>query len=345
ESDLAVGPFFPAEERLEFANPTTVFYHEELRILAGRAHSQDSNVFGYILAFDWMVWMFLTVALLVITIVTAIAALFYDSSKRTWTRFLGTLSDSLWQYIENLFMEASADPPRRSVLQLLSGVWWLATIVLMNAFCGHMRACLMIKSEVQKIDSVRQLVATPRTLPFMWKGTSYVGMLAHSTNEDLRKIGRIVEERGTAQPASALYGKAMLRRVLQGRAVIISDGSSLVFRVSSVCGAFPDSEFYLAQEGLVSHPLNSFTRKDTDPKFRGDVNRVIRRLVEAGLVNRWWTAATGDMSRCGGSVAQDWASTLVLSDLLGVFVLWLASLGFATAVFCAELAAGLVVRG
>ncbi|XP_042143019.1 probable glutamate receptor [Ixodes scapularis] len=55
ESDLAMGPFFPAEERLEFANPTTVFYHEELRILAGRKHAQDSNVFGYVLAFDWMV--------------------------------------------------------------------------------------------------------------------------------------------------------------------------------------------------------------------------------------------------------------------------------------------------
>lgn len=52
---MAMGPFFPAEERLEFANPTTVFYHEELRILAGRKHTQDSNVFGYVLAFDWMV--------------------------------------------------------------------------------------------------------------------------------------------------------------------------------------------------------------------------------------------------------------------------------------------------
>lgn len=55
ECDLAMGPFFPAEERLEIANPTTVFFHEELRILAGRASSQHSSVFGYILAFDWMV--------------------------------------------------------------------------------------------------------------------------------------------------------------------------------------------------------------------------------------------------------------------------------------------------
>ncbi|CAN8004775.1 unnamed protein product [Ixodes pacificus] len=337
ESDLAMGPFFPAEERLEFANPTTVFYHEELRILAGRKHAQDSNVFGYVLAFDWMVWMFLSAALLITTLVTGIAQGFYDTKRWTWTRFLGKLSDALWQYLENLFMEGSAAPPRHSVLRLLSSVWWLATIVLMNAFCGHMRACLMIKSEVEKIDSVRQLVRKPLAQPFMWKGTSYVGMVAHSTNEDLRKIGRVVEERGTAQPASILYGQALLKRVVLGRAVVISDGTSLVFRVSNMCGAFHDSEFYLAQEGLVSHPLNSFTRMDMDPGFRADVNRVIRHLVEAGLVDHWWTAATGDMSRCGGSIQQDSAATLALSDLWGIFVLWLVSLSFATTAFCCEL--------
>ncbi|XP_075730581.1 putative glutamate receptor [Rhipicephalus microplus] len=54
ESDLAMGPFFPASERLEIAKPSTVFYMEQLRILAGRESSQQSSVFGYIMAFDWM---------------------------------------------------------------------------------------------------------------------------------------------------------------------------------------------------------------------------------------------------------------------------------------------------
>ncbi|CAN7980488.1 unnamed protein product [Ixodes pacificus] len=332
-----MGPFFPAEERLEIANPTTMFYQEVLRILASRRREQDSNVFGYVLAFDWMVWMFLGAALLITTLLTGIARGFYDTKRWTWTRFLGNLSDALWMYLENLFMEGSAVPPRRSVLRLLSSVWWLATIVLMNAFCGHMRACLMVKSEVKKIDSVRQLAQNPKVQPYMWKGTSYVGMLARPTNEDMRKISRVVEEKGTAQPVSILYGEVLLKRVVQGRAAVISDGTSLVYRVSNVCGAFRDSEFYLAEEGLVSHPLNSFLRKDVDPELHAGVNRVIRRLVEAGLVDHWWNAATGDISRCGGSIQQDSATTLALSDLWGIFVLWLVSLGCAAAAFCCEL--------
>ncbi|KAH9363672.1 hypothetical protein HPB48_000833 [Haemaphysalis longicornis] len=144
----------------------------------------------------------------------------------------------------------------------------------MNAFCGHMRACLMIRSEVEKIESVQQLVKRPHTTPHMWLGTSYVAMVEHSTNPDLQQIGRVVRERGTAVPASALYGEPLLRRVVQGRAAVISDGTSLAFRVSSVCQAFAGAEFYLAREGVVSHPLNSFARKDIDPLIFKDINKV-----------------------------------------------------------------------
>ncbi|KAH9363673.1 hypothetical protein HPB48_000832 [Haemaphysalis longicornis] len=66
----------------------------------------------------------------------------------------------------------------------------------------------------------------------------------------------------------------------------------------------------------------------------------IRRLVEAGLVNLWWTRATGDVSRCGGSSSSagpDQASTLVFADVFGVFVLWLACAGISCLVFFIEL--------
>ncbi|XP_077547821.1 putative glutamate receptor [Haemaphysalis longicornis] len=341
ESDLAMGPFFPATERLEIAQPSTVFYHEELKILAGRTTSQESSVFGYILAFDWMVWMFLAVALVVISVVTALFKSLHAVIAGQRPSFLGHVSDSTWMYLENLFFEASAEAPLGGGPRLLSAIWWLAALVLMNAFCGHMRACLMIRSEVEKIESVQQLVKRPHTTPHMWLGTSYVAMVEHSTNPDLQQIGRVVRERGTAVPASVLYGETLLRRVVQGRAAVISDGTSLAFRVSSVCQAFAGAEFYLAREGVVSHPLNSFARKDIDPLIFKDINKVIRRLVEAGLVNLWWTRATGDVSRCGGSSSSsagpDQASTLAFADVFGVFVLWLACAGISCLVFFIEL--------
>ncbi|KAL1440223.1 hypothetical protein MTO96_009531 [Rhipicephalus appendiculatus] len=278
ESDLAMGPFFPASERLEIAQPSTVFYMEELRILAGRETSQQSS--------------------------------------------------------------PTAEPAQGGAQRLLSTVWWLATLVLMNAFCGHMRACLMIKSEVEKIESAEDLVSRPQTVPYMWLGTSYVATVANSTNPHQRKIGRVIRDRGTAVPVQELYGRALLEKVAQGRAAIISDATSLAFQVSSKCQDFVGAEYYLAREGLVSHPLNSFARKDIDPELFKNINKVIRRLLEAGLVNYWWGIAMGDMGPCGGnspsSSGPEQASTLTFDDVLGVFVLWLACAAASCVAFLAE---------
>ncbi|XP_037565099.2 glutamate receptor 1-like [Dermacentor silvarum] len=235
--------------------------------------------------------------------------------------------------------EATAEPPRRGGQRLLSTVWWLATLVLMNAFCGHMRACLMIKSEVEKIESAEDLIRRPQTVPYMWKGTSYVATVTNSTNPALRKLGRIVGDRGTAVPVQVLYGRPLLEKVAQGRAAIISDATSLAFQVSSKCRDFIGAEYYLAREGLVSHPLNSFARKDIDPELFDNINKVIRRLLEAGLVTYWWGLAMGEMGRCGGSLSSsgpEQPSTLTFDDVLGVFVLWLACVAASCLTFLAE---------
>ncbi|KAH6922867.1 hypothetical protein HPB50_019926 [Hyalomma asiaticum] len=115
-------------------------------------------------------------------------------------------------------------------------------------------------------------------------------------------------------------------------------GTSYVATVA--CRDFVGAEYYLAREGLVSHPLNSFARKDIDPELFTNINKIIRRLIEAGLVNYWWGIAMGDMGPCGGnspsSSGPEQASVLTFDDVLGVFVLWLACIGASCVAFLAE---------
>ncbi|KAH9363677.1 hypothetical protein HPB48_017039 [Haemaphysalis longicornis] len=307
ESDLALGPFFPATERLGIAKPCAMVYVEELRILAGRTASQETSVFGYILAFDWM-------------------------------RRKHHLPPSTYHRLPAF--AASPHVPKLAGPRFLSAVWWIAVVVLMNAFCGHMRACLMIKPEVEKIESAQHLVRRPHVVPHMWLGTSYVSMVSGSSNPDLRQIGRTIRERRTAVPTSVLYGESLLRQVTRGRAAIISDSMSLTFRVTAVCQAFVGAEFYLAREGVVSHPLNSLARKDIDPVMFKDINKGIQRLLEAGLIDLWFSRAKGDVGRCRGSSTSsgepDLASPLALTDVFGVFVLWMACIGISCLFFVAE---------
>ncbi|XP_077546771.1 putative glutamate receptor [Haemaphysalis longicornis] len=339
ESDLALGPFFPATERLGIAKPCAMVYVEELRILAGRTASQETSVFGYILAFDWMVWMFLSVALVTVSVLTALFTSLHAAKAGHRSSFVRNIGAALWMYLENLFLEASPHVPKLAGPRFLSAVWWIAVVVLMNAFCGHMRACLMIKPEVEKIESAHHLVRRPHVVPHMWLGTSYVSMVSGSSNPDLRQIGRTIRERRTAVPTSVLYGESLLRQVTRGRAAIISDSMSLTFRVTAVCQAFVGAEFYLAREGVVSHPLNSLARKDIDPVMFKDINKGIQRLLEAGLIDLWFSRAKGDVGRCRGSSTSgepDLASPLALTDVFGVFVLWMACIGISCLFFVAE---------
>ncbi|KAH9374530.1 hypothetical protein HPB48_015449 [Haemaphysalis longicornis] len=45
-------------------------------------------------------------------------------------------------------------------------------LVLMNAFAGQLRACLMVKNEVKKINSMADIAATPYLKVYLLKDSS-----------------------------------------------------------------------------------------------------------------------------------------------------------------------------
>ncbi|KAH9381635.1 hypothetical protein HPB48_021336 [Haemaphysalis longicornis] len=75
------------------------------------------------------------------------------------------------------FCTASPRTPETSVLRLLSASWWLAIVVLMNAFAGQMRACLLVKNEVEKINDLADIAARPHLKVYVPKNTVVVGFL------------------------------------------------------------------------------------------------------------------------------------------------------------------------
>ncbi|KAH7938668.1 hypothetical protein HPB51_028814 [Rhipicephalus microplus] len=53
EGDFALGLMIPTNARNSSANQTTVNYIDEISILAGRTCTESTNVFFYVLTFDW----------------------------------------------------------------------------------------------------------------------------------------------------------------------------------------------------------------------------------------------------------------------------------------------------
>ncbi|CAN7998903.1 unnamed protein product, partial [Ixodes hexagonus] len=248
---------------------------------------------------------------------------------------------------------ASAESPADNPSRILSAVWWIAVIVLMNAFTGHMRACMMIKSQTDTIDSLAELVAKTQVKPYIWGGTAYVFMLRDTGTPEYQAVWRNVERHRSMLPTEKLYSRSILAEVMAGGAVIVSDRSSLVYKVPhSTCERFANRVFWASQDAVDSVTLCYVMLRVRD--LRTGYDHELLALVEGGFAQRWWEQGVGTWRDCGGARSSheggkdDVAtshSSLRFQDLRAVFVLWLCCASIATTVFVLECLVGAASRG
>ncbi|KAG0413941.1 hypothetical protein HPB47_008894 [Ixodes persulcatus] len=342
ESDLALSCFLPTFERLEVALPTVLIVSEEMRILGGRLSAQSTNIFGYIMTFDWQVWMAFLMALFLLSGLSTVVNIIRPTpAGQTKLSLLSLWNEQFWKYLENMLTEASAESPGDTPSRILSAVWWMAVIVLMNAFTGHMRACMMIKSQTDTIDSLAELVTRTQVKPYVWGGTAYVFMLRDTGTPEYQSIWRSVERHRSILPTEKLYSRDVLNEVMEGKAVIVSDRSSLVYKFKLVVSGSPSPAASVL--GItVARAVGAPRRRPLG----------LEALVEGGFTQRWWDQGVGTWRECGGSSGSqedgDDVTTshtsLQFQDLRAVFVLWLCSACIATAVFVLEGLLGVVSR-
>ncbi|KAH7937712.1 hypothetical protein HPB49_014858 [Dermacentor silvarum] len=140
-------------DRDAMADPTSPIMVMPVKILAGRNRTHDTNVAGYLLTFDPQVWALLLFFLAFLSVVLAFLDLISRKMRSERAAPLVVWNHHFWRLFENMLCEASATLPKKTVLRIIGAVWLLAIVVLMNAFAGQMRACIMVKSELQKINS------------------------------------------------------------------------------------------------------------------------------------------------------------------------------------------------
>ncbi|KAL1479701.1 hypothetical protein MTO96_051643 [Rhipicephalus appendiculatus] len=114
EGDFALGLMIPTNARNSIANPTTEVYIDEISILAGRTRTESTNVFSYVLTFDWQVWVCVVFAMMTLSLFSTGLDRFYEQQWATYKNvtvgrkrfrcgfyvehFLG----HAWEYFENL---------------------------------------------------------------------------------------------------------------------------------------------------------------------------------------------------------------------------------------------------
>ncbi|KAH8032987.1 hypothetical protein HPB51_004835 [Rhipicephalus microplus] len=184
-----------------------------------------------------MVWIALGVSLLVLGLIMSLAP---GSSQA----FASRLVETILSHTRSMHLQANDGLPRPSSSRVVVATWWLAMLVFSSMFTGKMKAGLTVRHKSgHRFDSAAELAAREDVRVYMLRGPAYPLRLA-------RKL-----KPGSLVPYHRLWSDHALDQVAAGKAVIIGDRTTLLYHASEVFHRYPNHEFYMGKERLLSHPL------------------------------------------------------------------------------------------
>nr|XP_037268718.1 uncharacterized protein LOC119160089 [Rhipicephalus microplus] len=151
--------------------------YAQFGILSGTGTS-TSNVFGYILTFDWKVWALLLGAMPLLALLISLSETILHNTP--WREIPQRVHGWSWELFRNLLYESSPRIPTQTSARVALTSWLLGVLVIANSFAGHLKSSMAIKNEPAQLDSVRDVVAQRNLRPIVWKGSHYEEFLSVS---------------------------------------------------------------------------------------------------------------------------------------------------------------------
>ncbi|CAN8015239.1 unnamed protein product, partial [Ixodes persulcatus] len=335
-ADMALGPIAMTYDRAQVSTFSSQVTTDYLTILAGFPNVVEASVFGTLMAFEWKVWLGLLCSLLLCVFTNFAVDIFMDDSKTTATQ---RLIEHWWIYFSALFYESSPRTPPYTSGRIVFAVWLLTVLVLMNAFTGHMKATMMIRPEPERIDSLKALSAHPDMRTLIWKGTAYEALLKNSKDvEEYQAVWKMVVRCNGTYETNSLYSINHLRLVLSGKAVIVSDVTTMRYHVSRTCRLFRDASYYFAKEQFFPHKFAIALRNGIDSRFTEFMNKRINWVVESGLLQAWMNREYGDWAACSAANHDEAYTPLSIFEVQSIFLVYLMFTAISVAAFLLEVA-------
>ncbi|XP_064487471.1 glutamate receptor-like [Ornithodoros turicata] len=344
-ADLALGPIAMTYDRSQVSRFTAQVTTDYLTILTGFPEVVEANIFGTIMAFEWKVWLGLLISILVCVATNLYVDCVMDPAYAKADLAKLRLEQHWWTYFSAMFCESSVETPVWISGRIVFAIWWLAVVVMMNAFTGHMKATMMVRPEPFHIESMRDLADTPNMRTLVWKGTAYEALLKNSLDvEEYQKVWLMVQRSNGTIETNSLYSQENLKEVQLGRTVIVSDVTTMRYHVSRTCRWLRHGNYHFAQEQFFPHKFAMAVRKDIDLKFIKELNSRISWLKEAGLIDAWLNEQYGDWKACSSARHDDVYSALSLFEVQSIFLLYGLFSAISLFVFLLESIAGKCTR-
>ncbi|KAK7076579.1 hypothetical protein SK128_011616, partial [Halocaridina rubra] len=231
-----------------------------------------------------------------------------------------------------LLRQDSMNVSSSNVVRVVLASWSVGGFILVSCYTSNLIAVLTVPFFPPKISTIEGLAKSDFRISMVDYGEFVPEALATSQDEDLKSLGDRMDLVYNYDEDDISYGE-LTQILLDGEHAITETYSYL--RNLLAYDKEARSSTYVLKEQIYQGALAFFLAKHTPWKDRLDQG--LRQLVEAGLVNKWYT----DIMSTTSSALHDKKSDskekpLTLSNLQGPFIILLMGSTIALLVFFME---------
>ena len=326
-ADIGAVNIFVETTRIEIVEFTYPFTAEEGCFAAHSAKSLPRWT-SPILPFSSTVWASFGVSFLLGTVMLYLISL--GSVKVESIRYTSLSFDLL--YILGFFtMRSPSTTPKFHPLRMYLGFFWMFATLITIAYSANLVAFLSITQNTPPIKTLKQL----RESSLRLGGTEFwVTQFLPSIDENVRSFAERLEP---TYEISDLFDK-----VEAGEYTVIENRHNLEFYIAAKYTYGKKASIRIVDQCLVSYGISVVLQKYSP--MAESFNKVILRIVESGLEERWKTEVNEEFrkrsykeGRIRKLAGDQTTKPLAIDHLLGVFMVFLLGAVVAIWIFLAEL--------
>ncbi|XP_068209415.1 probable glutamate receptor [Palaemon carinicauda] len=294
EADFALGPFGTSYERETVIDFTIPVIHSNLAILSIRPKVQY-DIEGILKTFSLEVWLGILFSVVTVSIVLGLVEM---TEKMMFNYMCKTDPfQSIMLSVKAITQEGSPWLPERDASRILVAFWLVASLIFVSSFSGILTAMLTVPKVTIPIDSLKDMVSQSKIPWRMIPGTFLIKYFQESDNKVHQKAYKGIS--GTIPSAWAAR-----EDVMEGKYAIIAEETGIKTIIAWDFSTSGRCHLYQAREYVYSNNLYSIAFQ-TNSSYLERANRVIRGLMESGILYYWHSSYFANATQCLRPPAAD----------------------------------------
>nr|XP_053636400.1 glutamate receptor-like [Cherax quadricarinatus] len=331
EVSIGAGPFMLDRWRAEAVDYTVPMLLDYWRYLAGRGLPKV-DPWGFLFPLAPLVW---ATILGMFVMLAAVVFLMYSCG------FLKGDDHNYWLhvtfgYIRILLQQDTTLPIYWLWERVVLMVWMMVTLVLTRSYSGNLMALLAVRHIPQPYKTLRDVVDDPSVTVIWEKDSATVPFLKTAKSgiyreiADAEKIGRLI------YLPHRQYPETIDTLVRRGDHVITGDHNGFKSTIAQDFTKTGKCSFYESKEEFMQVILSMVSQQDSP--LVPALNKRMMSMTEAGLFFQWLIAEEPNSTVCDHVPTKITVNeALSLSNLWGMFVIFLVGHLTSLSVFCLEL--------